>query len=416
MNTRPTAEWPASDFTRIPFRVFMDENVEQLEQERVFDQTWSYLGLAIEVPEPGDFISTFVGRAEVILNRDQDGNLAAFVNSCPHRGAKIVRRMRGNAMSHTCAYHQWCFSTTGELLGLPLLKGVKGKGGMPKDFDKKNRGLKMLRVEEYNGLVFGTISPTIGPLFDYLGPRMRPQIDRIFDRKPRLLGYYRQRIPSNWKLYVENLKDHHGSLLHLFHATFGIARPTMTARVTLDIERGHSFLRLANIDEDKAEVRAAYAGTEKYREDYRLADPSILQVEPDYDDHVTNVIMSIFPNLMLGQIANTFQTRSIRPKGTDEFELFWTYFAFEDDDDTAVEGKLRQSNFIGPAGYISLEDGEAGRLVQTGISSRPHDSSFIEMGGRGEMEDADNISTEVAVRAFWKRYAEAMSIDGEGDQ
>lgn len=414
MTDAATMRWPASDFTRVPFRVFMDETVEALEQERVFDRSWGYLGLAIEVPEPGDFITAYVGRTEVVLNRDRDGNLAAFVNSCPHRGAKVVRRLRGNALSHTCAYHQWCFSATGELLGLPLLRGVKGRGGMPEDFDKKDRGLKMLRVEEYNGLVFGTLSHSIGSLFDYLGPRVRPEIDRIFDRKPRLLGYYRQRIPCNWKLYVENLKDHHGALLHLFHATFGIARPTMTARVTLDVERGHSFLRLANIDEVKAEVRAAYAGTEKYREDYSLADPSFLQVAPDYDDRVTNVIMSIFPNLMLGQVANTFQTRSIRPKGKDGFELFWTYFAFEDDDETAVEGKLRQSNFIGPAGYISLEDGEAGRLVQTGIASRPGESSFVEMGGRGEMEDADNISTEVAVRAFWKRYAEAMSREGEG--
>ena len=124
--------------------------------------------------------------------------------------------------------------------------------------------------------------------------------------------------------------------------------------------------------------------------------------------------MSLFPNLMLGQVANTFQTRSIRPKGKDEFELFWTYIGFEDDDDTAIEGKLRQANFIGPAGYISAEDGEAGRMVQTGISSRPNDSSFVEMGGRGELEDADNISTEVAARAFWKRYAEAMSHDKEG--
>jgi anthranilate 1,2-dioxygenase large subunit len=411
--TAPTLQWPASDFTRVPYRVFMDEDVGRLEQERVFDRNWCYLGLAIEVPEPGDFITTYVGRTQVILSRDAHGDLAAFVNSCSHRGAQVVRRLRGNATSHTCPYHQWCFSTTGELLGLPLLKGVKGRGGMPADFDKKEHGLKRMRIDEYNGLVFGTFSSPVETLFDYLGPRMRPQIDRIFDRKPRILGYYRQRIPSNWKLYLENLKDHHGALLHLFHATFGIARPTMTAKVTLDIERGHSFLRLADIDEVKEETRAAYAGTDKYREDYRLEDPSLFDVTPDYDDKVTNVIMSLFPNLMLGQIANTFQTRSIRPKGKDEFELFWTYFGFEDDDDTALEGKLRQSNFIGPAGYISAEDGEAGRMVQMGIASRPDDSSFVEMGGRGAMEDADNISTEVAVRAFWKRYAEAMSADGE---
>ena len=413
MNTAANIQIPPPDFTRVPYRFFVDDSIGDLEQERVFDPAWCYLGLAIEVPEPGDFITTYVGSTEVVLNRGQDGNLAAFVNSCAHRGAQVVRRMRGNAMSHTCAYHQWCFSTAGELLGMPLLNGVKGEGGMPKDFDKKNHGLKTLRVEEYKGLVFGTFSPTIEPLFDYLGDRMRPQIDRIFDRKPRILGYFRQRIPCNWKLYVENLKDYHGTLLHLFHATFGIGRPTMKGRVIVDVEHGHSILHLADIGEDKTEARATYAGTEKYRENYRLADPSLFDVKPDYDDQVTNVIMAIFPNVMLGQVANTFQTRTIRPKGKDEFELFWTYLAFEDD--TAIEGKLRQANFIGPAGYISAEDGEAGRMIQKGISSRPNDSSFVEMGGRGEMEDAKALASEVAVRAFWKRYSEAMFPNEDGD-
>ena len=402
--------WPKADYTRVPYHVFIEESVQGREQAALFDGAhWNYLGLAIEVPNAGDFIVTYVGRKEVVLNRNADGTLSAFVNSCAHRGAQLVRRMRGNADSHTCAYHQWCFDTTGELIGVPQQRGVKGKGGMPKDFDKKNCSLKTLRVEEYKGLVFGTFSPEIEALFDYLGPKIRPEIDRIFDRKPKLLGYYRQRVPANWKLYVENVKDpYHAGLLHLFHVTFGIYRPTMAGTVVMDLEHGHSVLRTADVDEQKSEVSSAYAGIDKYREDYRLADPSLFHVKPDYDDKVTNMIMTIFPNLMLGQVANTFQTRHVRPKGKDEFELFWTYFGFEDDDETAIEGKLRQANFVGPAGYISLEDGEAGRLVHVGGSNRPDETPFVEMGGRGKMLDIDSLSTEVAVRAFWKRYAEVM--------
>lgn len=407
------AAWPAPDFTRIPYRMFTDESVSQLEQQKLFNGPhWNYLGLAVEVPNPGDYIVSYVGQREVVLTRNEEGGFSAFVNSCAHRGAQLVRRLRGNSLSHTCAYHQWCFDAKGELLGVPQQRGVKGKGGMPKDFDKSKLSLKTLRVQEYKGLIFGTFCDEVEPLIDYLGAKIRPEIDRIFDRKPKLLGYYRQRVPANWKLYVENVKDpYHAGLLHLFHVTFGIYRPTMSGRVIMDQERGHSVLRTADIDEQKSEVNSAYAGIDKYREDYKLADPSIFHVKPDYDDKVTNMIMTIFPNLMLGQVANTFQTRHVRPKGNGEFELFWTYFGFEDDDEQAIEGKLRQSNFVGPAGYISLEDGEAGRLVQTGAASRPDDASFVEMGGRGEMDDIDSLSTEVAVRAFWKRYATAMGQD-----
>jgi anthranilate 1,2-dioxygenase large subunit len=403
--------WPVDDFTRVPYRLFGDAGVHMREGERLFaGPFWNYLCLAAEIPEPGDFVVSYVGERQVVAQRAEDGTIAAFLNSCAHRGAQLVRRLRGNATSHTCAYHQWCFGTKGELLGVPQQRGVKGAGGMPATFDKRAHGLRMLRVEAYKGLVFATFSADAPPLFDYLGPKIRPEIDRIFDRPVKVLGHYRQVVPANWKLYLENVKDpYHAGLLHLFHVTFGIYRPTMSGRVIMDETKGHSILRTADIGEEASEVAKTYAGIDKLREGYSLRDASIFDVEPDYPDKVTNMIMTIFPNLMLGQVANTFQTRHVRPKGPREFELYWTYLGFEDDSEAAVEGKLRQSNFVGPAGYISLEDGEAGRLVQTGVDRRdPDDASVVQMGGTGPIDDQATLATEVALRGFWKRYADAM--------
>ena len=409
----PGSVWPSADFTRIPYRMFRDPAIYAREVERLFGGAhWQYLGLEAEVPNPGDFIVSYVGERQVVLQRTEAGALTAFVNSCAHRGAQLVRRLRGNADSHTCAYHQWCFGTDGDLIGVPQQRGVKGQGGMPGDFDKADHGLRMLRVDSYKGLVFGTFSAATAPLHDYLGPKIRVEIDRIFDRPIKVLGYYRQVVPANWKLYLENVKDpYHAGLLHLFHVTFGIYRPTMSGRVVMDDSRGHSILRTADIGERQADVDVTYAGSDKYREDYRLNDASFFDVAPDYDDKVTNMIMTIFPNLMLGQVANTFQTRHVRPKGLKEFELYWTYLGFADDDAIADEGKLRQSNLVGPAGYISLEDGEAGRLVQTGVDRRDEDDcSVVEMGGRGAIADQDTLATEVALRGFWQHYADAMGF------
>lgn len=405
--------WPSKNFTRVPYRVFHDAQIYAAEAERLFrGPHWQYLCIEAEIPNAGDYVVGYVGETQVVTTRAEDGALSAFINSCAHRGAQLVRRLRGTALSHTCAYHQWCFDTKGALLGVPQQRGVKGQGGMEKDFDKSAHGLRMLRVETYKGLVFGTFSAEAPSLFDYIGPKIRPQIDRIFDRPLKLLGYYRQRVPANWKLYLENVKDpYHAGLLHLFHVTFGIYRPTMSGRVFMDETKGHSVLRTADLDERQQEVNAAYAGIDKYRPDYKLRDGSLFDVKPDYPDKVTNMILTIFPNLMLGQVANTFQIRHVRPKGLREFELYWTYFGFADDDAEAIEGKLRQSNFIGPAGYISLEDGEAGRLVQTGVERRRvDDCSIVEMGGRGAIEDIDTLSTEVALRGFWKHYAESMGF------
>src|SRR3546814_5344596 len=83
----------------------------------------------------------------------------------------------------------------------------------------------LVRVASYRGLVFGTFRQDTPSLEDYIGPMMRPWIDRIFHKPVVYLGCTRQYSKSNWKLYLENVKDgYHASLLHLFHTTFNIYR------------------------------------------------------------------------------------------------------------------------------------------------------------------------------------------------
>ena len=67
----------------------------------------------------------------IIVNRNEQGEVRAFVNRCAHRGAIVRRELRGNAESHTCIYHQWCYNLDGELKGVPYHRGVRGQGGMP---------------------------------------------------------------------------------------------------------------------------------------------------------------------------------------------------------------------------------------------------------------------------------------------
>ena len=67
---------------------------------------------------------------------------------------------------------------------------------------------------------------------------MRPWVDRIFHKPIDYLGCTRQYSDSNWKLYLENVKDpYHASLLHLFHTTFNIFRVGMRAQCIPDAKR-----------------------------------------------------------------------------------------------------------------------------------------------------------------------------------
>jgi len=98
--TQQTISWPASDFTRIPYAVYRDPALFDRERGRIFrGETWSYLLLEAEIPNPGDFRTTYVGNSPVIVNRDEEGAIHAFVNRCAHRGATVRRESHGNKLA-----------------------------------------------------------------------------------------------------------------------------------------------------------------------------------------------------------------------------------------------------------------------------------------------------------------------------
>jgi hypothetical protein len=82
---------------------------------------------------------------------------------------------------------------------------------------------------------------------------------------------------------------------------------------------------------------------------------------------------------------------------------------FADDDEKTTAMRLKQANLIGPAGYISMEDGAVGAFVQRGIPGAPDDTSIIEMGGR-EHVSQDTRTTEASVRGFWHAYRAHMGL------
>ena len=412
-DARPVAGFPRRDGSRIPYAVFTSQEVYDREQALIFrGPTWSFLGLEAEIPNPGDFKGTFIGDTPVVMTRDEDGDLAAWVNRCAHRGAMVCRQARGNATTHSCVYHQWRYDSRGDLFGVPFLRGLGGQAGMPADFDRSANGLRKLRVDSYAGLVFATFSDTVSALADYIGPVMGGYIDRIFHKPIEYLGCTRQFSNSNWKLYLENVKDpYHASLLHLFHTTFNIFRVGMKAHCVTDGAHGLHSIILA-IKDDQAETAGAYKEQKirAYDSGFTLADESILALVPEFDLVTTNHIQPIFPQLVIQQIHNSLVARQLLPKGPDAFELVFHFFGYRDDDATLRKLRIKQANLVGPAGYISMEDTEATELVQRGVAADSAATSVIDMG-RDAPDQTDTLITESLIRAFWAGYRTLMGFD-----
>jgi anthranilate 1,2-dioxygenase large subunit len=274
-----------------------------------------------------------------------------------------------------------------------------------------------LNVARYKSLIFGTFAEDIMPLETYIGPTSLRQIDRIMSRPIRVLGYYRQVVEANWKLYAENTRDpYHAPLLHLFHVTFGIQTPAMKGGSYMDAEKKNNCILVTADAEDASAhdlLMDQYKTSDKYRPRYKLKDARILGTKRSFDDGITVAINTIFPSLVVAQVENAFQIRHLRPKGVEKFEIYWTYFGFDDSDAREAQDKLRLANMIGPAGFISMEDGEAARLVQQAVRTQRGQFAFIEMGGRGEVKDQDHLVQEVAIRGFWQYYRKVMQFNGD---
>ena len=99
-------------------------------------------------------------------------------------------------------------------------------------------------------------------------------------------------------------------------------------------------------------------------EGYSLQDPGFMEHYLELGDTITNSIQTIFPTMVIQQILNALAIRQLVPRGVDKAELLWTILGFADDDDTMTKHRVKTNNLVGPAGFISMEDGVVGSFVQ----------------------------------------------------
>src|SRR2546429_6582037 len=157
----------------------------------------------------------------VVVTGNKGGEVHAFENRCAHRRSMLVLNESGQARDIICLYHNWSYDLCGNLTGVAFRKGLRGKGGMPPEARPETHGPRKLKLATLAGLIFGTLAADAPPLEDYLGAEIVARIRRVMRAPVKVLGGYSQTLPSNWKLYMENVKDtYHASLLHTFFTTF----------------------------------------------------------------------------------------------------------------------------------------------------------------------------------------------------
>lgn len=406
-------QWAGDGTSRIPFWAYTDKETYKKELEKLFYHGhWCYVGLEAEIPNPGDFKRTVIGERSVILTRDMEGGINVVENVCAHRGMQFCRERNGNKKELVCPYHQWNYSLKGDLQGVPFLRGVKqdGKinGGMPKEFKTSENGLNKLKVATRGGVVFASFDHDVENFEDYIGPTILGYFDRLFNgRKLTILGYNRQRIPGNWKLMQENIKDpYHPGLLHTWFITYGLWRADNKSALRMDDQFRHAaMISTRGNSGAKNEVTS---GVTSFKESMQIQDKRLLDiVHEDWWGEPTAVMLTIFPSVIFQQQVNSVSTRHIQPNGNGTFDFVWTHFGFADDTAEMTQRRLVQANLFGPAGFVSADDGEVIELSQRGFEQKPHHRALAELGGYG-VEDTDHMVTETLIRGMYNYWRKVM--------
>jgi phenylpropionate dioxygenase-like ring-hydroxylating dioxygenase large terminal subunit len=172
-----------------------------LERDEVFGRVPTIVAHGTEIPKPNDFMTVQMPRNQVLLARQKDGSVGAFVNLCRHRGALLQREPRGRARLFSCPYHRWSYDLDGSLRSVTL----DDTFGC---IDREKAGLVRLPVEERHGFIW--LIDRAGENID-VAAWLGPQVDTIFTSYGldsyvcAKAGSFAQ--PSNWKVMQDAFLD-----------------------------------------------------------------------------------------------------------------------------------------------------------------------------------------------------------------
>lgn len=392
---------------RVKRDIFTDPELFELEMKHIFEGNWIYLAHESQIPNKNDYLTGYIGRQPIVITRNRNGELNAFINACSHRGAMLCRHKRANKSTFTCPFHGWTFNNSGKLLKVKDPDGA----GYPDSFNQNGSHdlTKVARFESYRGFLFGSLNPDVAPLPEYLGGAAKI-IDMIVDQSPEglevLRGSSTYIYDGNWKLQTENGADgYHVSAVHWnYAATTG--RRKEAERVDnvramsaggwakqgggfYSFENGHLLLwtNWANPEDrpnwDRREELAAQYGQ-------AMADWMVRRSRN----------LCLYPNVYLMDQFSS-QIRHYRPIAVDKTEVTIYCIAPKGEPAEARARRIRQyEDFFNASGMATPDDLEEFRACQFSYLGRAAPWNDLSRGAKHWINGPDEAAHAIGLKAL----------------
>ena len=388
--------------------IYTDPDIYEAELKHIYEGNWIYVAHESELPNPGDYMTTVMGRQPVIINRDSDGQLRGFVNACSHRGANVCRKRKGNAKLWTCPYHGWVFNNAGTLLDVKNEAG----GAYPAHFDKAKLGLTPVpRVESYRGFIFASLNADVLPLKEHLAGAAI-FLDLFADQSPSgleiLQGQSVYTHHGNWKMQAENGVDgYHVDPVHTSYFRLAALRGKKAAQTdakdevkaidvlnpqahsgNYDLGNGHVMIWF-----DVANFRDRAAGMQYDSLVEQYGEPRARWMAA----RLRQVL--IYPNVILFDGIST-QVRSWRPLSADETEVTVKCIAMKGESPEQRSRRLRQyEDFYSASGLATPDDLTEFDACQSGYYGRNAQWQDFDRGMTRRVVGPDSTAAQIGIGA-----------------
>ncbi len=412
---------PAKGRFQVNRSAFTDPAVFAEEKDRILRKSWIFLGHESEIAKNNDYLTRRILDRNLIFSRDRAGQVHAFFNSCPHRGATICRDATGNRKNFTCPYHGWTFANSGKLVDQSC------KYGYAEDFadDRTLDLVEVPRIAQRSGFWFLNFDSGAVSLDEYLGDA-GDRIDMIAEHSAAGLecinGGQEYYIRANYKLMCENSYD--GYHLNITHASYVDYMKVVTAGINwdptnmtnrsraltnghgcfeMDIPAGRPIAQWLPFWGEEARAEIETKRTEIYE---RLGEERGAFIANWHRN------MVIFPATVMND-QQSILIRSLLPVSHNETIV--RAWAFGPKDETPLLRKIRLENvlsFLGPGGFATPDDVEMLESCQTAYESSSQQWNDVSKGfktGEDPQRGVDLFDNELQMRAYWTEFDRRMS-------